>query len=194
MIFANDMRRVFHITALIALLLAAAPARVRATTLQRMTLEELAATAPVIARVRCIASESRWEQGRIWTLTHVEVREVLKGSAPRQITLRLLGGKVGGLIAKVEGVPRFVAGEEVIVFLEPSRAGGWGVVSWVQGTFRIARAGAEGEERVTQDTAGVAVFDPRTQRFERGDARKLPLVEFKARVARAVKRGRGGAR
>lgn len=188
------MRLILRIGGLCALLLAAVAAGVRATTLQRMTIEELAATAPVIARVRCIASESRWEQGRIWTLTQVEVHELLKGSAPRQITLRLLGGKVGGLIAKVEGVPRFTAGEEAIVFLEPSRAGGWGVVSWVQGTFRISRAGAGGEERVTQDTAGVAMFDPRTQRFERGDTRNLPLAEFKMRVARAVERGRGGVR
>ena len=166
----------------------------RCTTLQRLALEELAAAAPAIARVRCVSSEARWDAGRIWTFTVLEVIEPLKGSLPQRITLRLLGGKVGGLVSKVEGVPRFSPNEEVILFLQPAYVGDWTVVSWVQGTFRIRRDTADRVERVTQDTAGVALFDPATRQFERGEVRNLPLREFRTRLAHAIARSGGPAR
>lgn len=166
----------------------------RCTTLQRLTLEELAAAAPAIARARCLSSEVRWDSGRIWTFTVVEVIEPLKGSLPQRITLRLLGGKVGGLVSKVEGVPRFSPGEEVILFLQSAHPGDWTVVSWVQGTFRIQRDASTKEDRVTQDTAGVALFDPVTRQFEKGQVRNLPLREFRTRLARAIARTERTAR
>lgn len=158
------------------------------TTLQRLTLDELAAAAPAIARVRCVSSEARWDAGRIWTFTVLEIIEPLKGSLPQRITLRLLGGRVGGLVSKVEGVPRFSQREEIILFLQLAHAGDWTVVSWVQGTFRIRRETTLGEARVTQDTAGMTLFDPTTRRFERGEVRNLPLREFRTRLARAIAR------
>ena len=163
-----------------------------ATTLQRMSLEELAAASPAIARVRILSSESRVEGGRIWTLTSADVVETMKGSVPRRITLRLLGGRTRGLISKVEGVPQFAPSEDVYLFLQPLPTGEFAVVSWVQGTFRVERD--REEERVSQDTAGVAVFDPATRRFEKGEVRRLPLAEFRARVQRAVARAAGGSR
>ena len=160
----------------------------RATTLQRMTLEELAAAAPAIARARCIGNETRWEDGRIWTFTIMEVTEAIKGSVPGRITIRMLGGNVGSLISKVEGTPRFAPKEDTILFLQPTRRGDWTVVSWVQGTFRIRHAGAGEEGQVTQDTAGVAMFNPATRRFEEGGVRNLSMREFRSRLAKAMAR------
>jgi hypothetical protein len=158
----------------------------RATTLQRMSLEELAAAAPAIARVRCITSESRWENGRIWTFTTAEVLEPMKGALPARIILRMIGGQAGSLHSKVEGAPRFAGGEEVILFLAPTRRGDWTVVSWAQGTFRVHHRASSAEERVTQDTAGVALFHPATRRFEEGGVRNLSLREFRERLARVL--------
>ena len=67
-------------------------AAVQATTLVRMDLDQLTATASTIARVRCLGNEVRVEDGEIWTFTRFEVQETLKGTAPREITVRLLGG------------------------------------------------------------------------------------------------------
>jgi len=164
-----------------------------ATTLVQMDLDKLTAAASVVARVRCVANESHWEGGEIYTFTTFEVAEALKGSAPQQITVQLIGGHVGSLTAKVDGVPRFSPGEETFLFLEAKTSGHWGVTGWVQGTFRIRRDPNTKQETVTQDTSGVSVFDPQTREFRPGGVRNLPVKQFKERVAAAVERQRGGS-
>jgi hypothetical protein len=173
-----------------ALVLACAP-HAQATTLQRMTLEELTATAPYVVRVRCLAAESRFEEGEIWTLTTFEVLETMKGAIPRRITVRLLGGRAGNLVSTVDGVPRFQPGEELFLFLEPASPSAYSVTSWAQGTFRIRRDPATGAEFVTQDTSGLAMFDPATKQFHPGGVRNLPVEEFRQRIRTALEKLRG---
>ncbi len=168
-------------------LLAAVPAA-QATTLVRMNVDQLTASAAVVARVRCLSNESRWDEGQIWTFTTFEVIETLKGDVPKQITVRLIGGKVGHLISHVAGVPRFEPGEQAILFLEPTRAGDLSVTSWAQGTFRIRRDPDTGRETVTQDISGLSTFDPATRQFLPGGVRNLPLEQFKEQVAAAIER------
>ena len=169
-------------------LLSAAAAR--ATTFKRMNLDQLVVAADAVVQAECLGNETRWEIGELWTFTRFEVLETLKGVVPRLITVRLLGGKRGHLISTVEGVPRFHRGEEVILFLERTRAGNFSVTSWMQGTFRIRRDAAAGQARVSQDSSGLAVFDPRTQRFDPTGVRNLPLETFRKRLAAAVERGK----
>ncbi len=176
--------------AVFAILLVALAAR--ATTLARMTLNELVAAAEVVARAQCLGSESRWEGGEIWTFTTFELTETLKGVAPRLLTVRLLGGRAGHLISTVDGVPRFRPGEEAILFLERTPAGDFSVTGWVQGTFRIRRDAQTGEESVTQDSSRFGVFDPATRRFRVAGIRQLPLEVFKQRVAEALERQANG--
>lgn len=164
-----------------------------ATTLVQMDLDKLTAAASVVARVRCVANESHWEGGGIYTFTTFEVVEALKGSAPQQFTVQLIGGRVGSLTAKVDGVPRFSPGEETFLFLESNTSGHWSVSGWVQGTFRIRRDVNTQRETVTQDTSGVLVFDPQTRQFHSGGIRNLPIEQFKQRVAAALERQRGAS-
>lgn len=159
-----------------------------ATTLARMSLGELAAASSAVARVRCLDNESRWDGGEIWTFSTFEVLETLKGTAPRLITVRLPGGRVGHLLSRVDGVPRFHPDEEAILFLERTPAGDFSVTSWVQGTFRIRREPHTGKARVTQDSAAFPVFDPATRRFQETGIRNLPLDVFKQRLAATVER------
>ncbi len=159
-----------------------------ATTLARMNLDELVGAAEVVARVRCLENEGRWENGEIWTFTSSEVVETLKGVAPRLVTVRLLGGRVGHVISAVEGAPRFRPGEEAVLFLERTRWGDFSVTSWAQGTFRIRFDAQTGQESVTQDSSRVSVFDPATRQFRPSGVRKLPLEAFKQRVAEALER------
>lgn len=161
-----------------------------ATTLKRMDLDELTHTAQTVARVKCIANEARWEGNQVYTFTTFEVLETLKGSTLRQIIVRLPGGKVGHLIARVDGVPRFVWGEEAFLFLEPTSAGDLSVTSWVQGTFRVRGDQKSGKETVTQDTGAVSIFDPATRRFKPGGVRNMAVEEFRGHVRGAVERQR----
>lgn len=174
--------------ALMALLLAAGAA---ATTLVQMDLDELTAAASVVARVRVVSSEARWEGGEIYTFTVLEVTEALKGAVPKILEVRLIGGRVGSVRSTVDGVPRFAPGEEAFVFLEPTRRGQLTVTGWVQGTFRIRRDAATGREVVRQDTSAVRVFDPATREFREGGVRDLSAEAFRQRVREAVARQAG---
>jgi hypothetical protein len=182
----------------LAALLSSAAA-IRATTLARMTLDQLTAAADAVARVHCAGIESRWENGAIWTATTFDVIETMKGALPTQITVRLPGGRVGHLTAAVDGTPRFNAGDEAVVFLEqysaglqaepgPARAGGFSVAGWVQGTFRIGRDPRTGHETVTQDSSAFAVFDTATRAFRTEGVRRMLIEQFRERVAAALTR------
>ncbi|MBI1750814.1 MAG: hypothetical protein HY234_05845 [Acidobacteria bacterium] len=183
-------RRRFFCTPLAAIFLLALSGA--ATTIVRMSLDELAGATQVVARGKCIASEARWDRGNIWTFTTLEVTETLKGSVPRQVTIRLPGGKVGHATSTVDSVPQFRTGEEVYLFLEPTSAGDLSVTSWVQGTFRVRVDAHTGKETVTQDTAGIAVFDTATRQFKPSGVRHMPVEEFRQRVREALERQRMG--
>jgi len=163
---------------------------IRATTLARLSLDQMAAGSDAVARVRYANAESRWENGAIWTVTTLEVVETIKGNLPREIAVRLPGGHVGHLTASVGGVPRFHPGDDAVVFLQRSRAGGFTVAGWAEGTFRISRDPRTRGETVTQDSSAFAVFDAATRTFHTEGIRRMPVEEFRARVAAAVARGR----
>ncbi len=167
---------------------------VRATTLVRLSLDQLAAGSDAVARVNFSSAESRWENGTIWTITTANVVETMKGNLPGEISVRLPGGRVGHLTATVEGTPRFHPGDDAIVFLKRSPAGGFTVAGWVQGTFRISRDPRTGNQTVTQDSSAFAVFDPATRTFRTEGVHRMPMDEFRGRLASAVARGEGKIR
>jgi hypothetical protein len=166
----------------------------RATTLARMSLDQLAAAAGAVARLHCTGVESRWEDGEIWTVTTFHVVESMKGALPPQITVRLPGGRVGHLTAAVDGTPKFIAGDEAIVFLERSRAGGFSVAGWVEGTFRISHDARTAHESVTQDSSSFAVFDPEARVFRNEGINRMPIEQFHERVRAAIARAQEKAR
>jgi hypothetical protein len=103
--------------ALCASLLACAS--VTPTTLAHMSVAKLTHVSRLILRARCLENSTGWHAGEIWTFTTYEPTEVWKGSAPPRVSVRLLGGRIGNLTSNVSGVPRFHAGEDVVLFLTP---------------------------------------------------------------------------
>jgi hypothetical protein len=161
---------------------------IRATTLARLSLDQLAAGSDAVARVRYAGARSRWENGSIWTVAEVEVLETMKGHLPGEIAVRLPGGRVGHLTAIVDGTPKFNPGDEAVVFLQLSSAGGFTVAGWVEGTFRISHDPRNGRETVTQDSSAFAVFDRASRTFRTEGIRRMPIEEFRARIAASVAR------
>ena len=173
---------------LFALLLCSAAS---ATSLARMSVEQMAHASSAIVRARCVSSATRWEEGEIWTLTSFEVAESWKGAPRSRITVRLLGGRLGPITSHVSGIPHFREGEEVVLFLERAPNGNFSVVSWEQGTFRISRDTRTGSEVVTQDTASFPVFDPATRQFETIGVHNQSLFAFRTQVKAAITSDRG---
>lgn len=159
---------------------------IHSTTLARVDLVQLTAAADAVARLHCTGTESRWENGSIWTIATFDVLETMKGGLPSRIVVRLPGGKVGPFNAAVDGTPKFNSGEEAIVFLERLRTGGYSVAGWVEGTFRIALDSKTHQEIVTQDSSDFAIFDTATRTFRTEGIRKMPMELFRARIVSAI--------
>jgi hypothetical protein len=162
---------------------------ISATTFARMSISTIARTAELIVRGRCISNAAAWDAGEIWTFTTFMIEETWKGAptgAASQLNVRLLGGSLGNVASTVSGIPRFRPGEEAILFLEPNARGGFSIVSWAQGTFRIRREIRSGQEIVIQDTAAFDRFNPASRQFESVSVRNQPIESFRAQVQSAL--------
>jgi hypothetical protein len=168
------------------LLLGLTAALANGTTLARLRFEELAQQSSAVARLRCLGSEFRWDRGELWAETRFEVVERNKGLLSGIVTVRTIGGVSGHLHSHVDGVPVFRAGEEVYLFLWEHAGEPYRVLGWAQGTFRIARNVDTGLETVTQDSALLPLFDPRTRTFRHGGIRKLPVEVFQLKLRKAL--------
>src|SRR3954451_5177005 len=74
----------------------------------------------VHGRVVDVRSQQTGDRRSIETLVTVAVTEALKGRPGDSVSFRLPGGEVGRYRRVVVGVPRFTAGDDVIVFLRGS--------------------------------------------------------------------------
>ncbi len=176
--------RKLAILALGAAILVAANAG--ATTLERMTLRQIASASAFVVRARCVGVSSRWENGEIWTFSRFGTIENWKGALPAEFTVRMIGGRVGEIESVVSDVPRFAPGEEAVLFLVPTVEGDYAVTAWVEGTFRVVRDTTD-HAFVTQESAAELVFNPATRSFEARGIRRMPLAAFHRLFDRAAK-------
>jgi hypothetical protein len=158
-----------------------------ATTLAPLSFDRLAQQSSAVARLRCLSTESAWDSGEIWTTTRFEVVEIRKGALASIITVRMLGGSVGNLHSRVDGVPVFRAGDEVYLFLWGQPGELYRVLGWSQGTFRILHEARGGGEKVTQESAG-SNFDARDRQFHGKAIRGMGMPAFQEKLRVALER------
>jgi hypothetical protein len=140
--------------AALALALAAAPLvllsprAAHATTFLETSVEELARGADVVVRGRVVRTSARFHGGRIVTEAEIGVASAWKGTPGERITVRVPGGRAGGVAQQVAGSPSFLRDEEVVVFAARSGPDALGVVGLALGKFRVeegvARPALEG--------------------------------------------------
>jgi hypothetical protein len=130
-------RRLFlWVLFLMGLLVLALSANVAySTTLAPLRFDELAQESTAVARLRCLGSESRWDHGEIGTETRFEVLESEKGLLPGLVTVRMVGGRLGHLHSRVDGVPVFRTGEKVYLFLWRKQGEPYSVLAGRKGPF-----------------------------------------------------------
>lgn len=140
---------------LLTLPLLGIPALAAASTVQPLSLADLAGRARVVFLGRCL--EVRSEQGLdadLVTRVTFAVGEGFKGSAVDTVAVLLPGGELGGRRQQVAGMPTFAPGEEVVLFLTEADGRGrvW-PVGLGQGRFRVWRP-AGGPARVSRSLDG----------------------------------------
>jgi hypothetical protein len=182
----QQRRRFLWVLFLIGIILVAIAAR--ATTLARLQLYELVQHSYAIARVRCLRTDTRMENGEIWTDTSFQVLLHDKGYVPAEIVVRMPGGKFQHLTSHVDDVPEFRPGEEVFLFLTGRQGRQFYIVGWTQGTFRIRTDSRRGVATVTQDSADAPVFDPQTHQFTRSGVKNLRIDLFLEMLNKEIQR------
>jgi hypothetical protein len=165
-----------HITRLFRLAFAAVLALpAAATTLEKMSVEQLTRAAQVVVRARCASSKSQWDRSGIWTVSSFEVEEAWKSNVQGGLQVHAPGGHAGEVIATVAGVPHFRPGEDVVLFLERMRNGNWGITAWGEGTWRV-RWRADGEEIAIPDVASGITAGKSSARDSTGEPESAPIL------------------
>jgi hypothetical protein len=96
--------------------------RANATTVVPPTFEELADRADLVFVGKVVGSQAEWRVAgtnqAIFTLVEFHTEEILKGTAAASVRLRFLGGTVREVTLEVVAVPKFKAGDRVLLFVE----------------------------------------------------------------------------
>ena len=114
---------------------------VTATTIQKLTFEQLSSGAELIFEGRVLSSQTSWNNSKTEIATEVtfKVVEVLSGDfQSSQLVLRFLGGTVDGHTMRVQATRYPEVGEQGVYFVESvSRKMVNPLLGWTQGHFKI---------------------------------------------------------
>ena len=144
-----------------------------------MDLPQLVRQADSIIQGKVEGLAVQWDANRNLAFTYVtiSVEDPLKGERRRTITIRQVGGKVGALNVSVAGMPRFTAGESVIVFLKAQPDNTFQVLGMNQGKYEVT------EDYAVSNISGVDVLNPTTGRIETpAFVNKAPVETLKAKI------------
>ena len=124
--------------------------RADATSIVKMTFEELCGRADVVFVGTVVGSEGRRDDQSGMIHTYTTFRDVAVAAGEDGVTigdgfvLRTLGGVVGDESLIVHGMPRFDVGRRYVVFLKAGGQRVCPVVGWGQGCFHVIDSGEPG--------------------------------------------------
>lgn len=179
---SDAMRRILVILGLLGTLSGA-----WASTIERLSMEEMIAKSTRIVRGKIAGSEGVRRGGMIYTDYTFQVTESLKGTAAGTLRLSVPGGSVGLARQSFAGTPKLTSGEEYVVFVWTSRSGVHHIIGLSQGLF-TAGLNSAGEVVLRRGPATAHVVDKDGKEVADG-AVELTWGELARRV-----RGAGVAR
>jgi hypothetical protein len=146
-----------HIALVAALTLVAAD-RGAATMVTRLPLDRVTQKADRVVHATVAEVRSgRDEHGLPATWITLDVRRAFKGGPRRAFTMKQYGTAAplpDGTVTRVSGLPKFVAGDEVVLFLRPDSGLGFtSPVGLGQGTYRVRQAGGRRRVRAAEPGA-----------------------------------------
>ena len=114
-----------------------------ATTVVPPTFEEIADRADLVFVGKVVGSQAEWRVAgtdqAIFTLVEFHTEEILKGTVAESVSLRFLGGTVGGVTLEVVAVPKFKAGDRVLLFVEGNGVQFCPLVGVYHGKFEVRK-------------------------------------------------------
>jgi hypothetical protein len=114
-----------------------------ATTLEKMSLEEMVRKSTAVVRARAVDSSSVLRGSMIYTVYRLQVAEVLKGTmVPGGAEVYVPGGTYGRFRQSIAGSPVLEPGVDYVLFLWASPRGLVQVIGLSQGVFEVKKSGS----------------------------------------------------
>jgi hypothetical protein len=164
-----------------------------ATTLIRAGLGELVASNETVVLGEVVEAVSHWNENKTFILTDVRIAtlETIKGQAEGELTVTLLGGKVGDLTTLIVGGAELIPGRSYVLFLRPEKLPGAGqtltLPDHCQGAFEVISKG--GRLRAVSQASRHPLAPDRNGRIDvPGDTEGLPLDTLLESLRGTVKR------
>jgi hypothetical protein len=159
-----------------------------ASTFVAMDRAELIANSEAVVQGTVLKVNSFWDpSGRmVMTEALVRVEETILGNAPSIVRVQTFGGNVDGFIVEAAGFPEFKAGQRMVLFLSPEKAGIARVAGYQFGQFHIRKDKAGIEFAVPALDLGVNVVTENGRPFARPQAVRLDT--FKDQVRETARR------
>jgi hypothetical protein len=151
-----------------------------ATTVQKMSLRDLAKNSDAIVLARVEDEAARYDANKeIYTYITVRVLDPVKGpNKDELITIRQLGGTVDNIASIVPGMPTFKKGEEVVLFLTGKDGAGYPWVMGLQQGKYTVTADEKGEKHVRNEIDGLVLVSPGGKATEAEAGKAQPLQAF----------------
>lgn len=135
---------------------------VRATSVVAPEFDSLVSQADYIVRaeVKTVASEWQEVNGRRVIITRVtlDVKETIAGTPPSPLVLEMLGGRVGEDELVVGGAPKFLVGDEDVLFIRNNGRAFSPLVGVMHGRYPVLRDQKTGRAAMLRSN-GVPLYD-----------------------------------
>lgn len=132
----------------LGLLLALLPPPISATLVDAPDIDSLISQSDYVVHVVVRTATPEWRehagQRYISTRLVLEIREVIKGTPPSPLVFDLIGGRIGQDELVIEGLPRFHAGDESVLFLHGEQRKMFPLVALMHGVYPIIREARSG--------------------------------------------------
>jgi hypothetical protein len=175
----------------------------KATTLVAPDFDRLVNSADYVVRatVKSVSAERRVNSAKpgktyIGTRVELEVHEVISGTPPSPLVLKLAGGRIGDEELTIDGAPHFVVGQESILFIRGNGRQVIPLVGMKHGHYPVRRDKRTGETQIMRssgkllyDVKEVALPDAAASATPARDPRAQPLssTEFVTRIRSTLK-------
>ncbi|HET7695871.1 MAG TPA: hypothetical protein VFK57_09205 [Vicinamibacterales bacterium] len=162
---------------IVAALLLAAPAGLRATVVIPIEFRELVTTTPIIVHGHVTDVRAAFVDGRrsVDTFVTVAADEYLKGDLGDYVTFRVPGGELGRYRTIFLGAPEFRVGEEVVLFLKTLPGQAPFVAGLNQGAYRIVE-NAQTRQRMVTSPVVMSRDGVESEPVVRGAAARRPIA------------------
>ena len=166
---------------LLMTILVALASALSATTLEKLTFDEMVAKSTQIVRGRIALSNVQQHGAIYYSHYRVQVSEQYKGAAAKTIDVVLPGGTIGRSQQTFSGVPTFPTDTDLVLFLWTSKSGLTHIIGLSQGIFTVTKDAA-GQTIFSRGSIQEGLIDARTGRPASDAGMRFTSQEFSSRV------------